>query len=229
MAVNWWEGPLLAIDTETSGVDYRTDRLVTVALVEADATNRTSTTEHWVLDCGVEIPDEAAQIHGYTTERVRAEGVKPETVIDAIAGQMRAHMDKGLPVVAYNASFDFSFLNAELGRLDLPPLTPYPVVDPFVVDKHVDKYRRGRRTLTASADHYKVALDGAHDAAADAITAARLAWRIGQLPPVCDMTLDELHTAQIGWAKEQADSLRAYFESKGTDASDVDGTWPVRA
>lgn len=27
----------------------------------------------------------------------------------------------------------------------------------------------------------------------------------------------------------QAESLAAYFESKGKDASDVDGSWPVRS
>lgn len=225
---DWWSGPLLAFDVESSGVNPATDRLVTIALVEANASDGTSESDQWVIDTGIEIPDEAAAIHGWTTERVRAEGVPPETVLDDVAARLRAHMHKGLPVVAFNASFDFSFLNAELARLDLAPLDPRPVVDPFIIDKHIDRYRRGKRTLTACADHYNVALDGAHDAAFDALCAARIAWRVGQIPPIADMSLDDLHDAQVAWAAEQAASLAQYFESKGKDASDVDGSWPVR-
>lgn len=226
---DWWSGPLLALDVESTGVSPATDRLVTVALVEANAQTGTSDGDHWVIDCGIDIPTEASDIHGWTTERVRAEGVPPDTVLDDVAARLRAHMHKGLPVVAFNASFDFTFLNAELARLDLEPLDPRPVVDPFIIDKQIDRYRRGKRTLTASAEHYKVTLDDAHDAAADALCAARLAWRVGQIPPIADMSLDDLHDAQVGWAAEQAASLRQYFESKGKDASDVDGSWPVRA
>lgn len=227
--MHWVNGPLLSFDCETTGVSPTTDRLVTIALVEANATERTSESDHWVIDAGIDIPEEASDIHGWTTERVRAEGVPPETVLDDVAARIRSHLHRGLPLVAYNASFDLTFLNAELARLDLEPIDPRPVVDPFIIDKHIDRYRKGKRTLTACADHYNVSLDGAHDAAADALCAARLAWRVGQIPPVADMTLDELHDSQVTWAREQAESLAEYFESIGKDASDVDGTWPVRA
>ena len=49
-----------------------------------------------------------------------------------------------------------------------------PVLDPRVLDKHIDPYRRGGRKLTDLCAHYKVALDGAHSADADAIAACRV-------------------------------------------------------
>ena len=36
----WYEGPLAAFDTETTGVDVETDRIVSAALVVQDAAGR---------------------------------------------------------------------------------------------------------------------------------------------------------------------------------------------
>lgn len=228
----WHEGPLLAFDIESTGVNPHEDRIVTISLVAANATERTSTTDHWVLNPGVPVPQEAADIHGYTTERVQAEGVDPAPILETVANRLTDHMAAGLPVVAYNARYDCTMLNAELARHNLTPVTFRPVVDPFVIDKHVDRYRRGKRTLTAAADHYNVALDGAHDAAADAIAAARLAWRLGGLPDLTAHTVDQLHVQQVEWAREQAESLREYFVNSGKmtadeAAQDVQTGWPV--
>jgi DNA polymerase-3 subunit epsilon len=134
--------------------------------------------------------------------------------------------------VAYNAPYDFSLLRHEALRHGVPALAdPGPIIDPLVVDKRYDRYRRGKRTLSVVAAHYAVRLDGAHEASADAVAAGRVAQAIADryaawLPP----TLDELHTRQIGWARSQAESLTEYFVRIGRlDPDDVvDGRWPVR-
>ena len=109
--------------------------------------------------------------------------------------------------------------------------SPSPVIDPLVVDKRLDRYRRGKRTLDVVAARYGVTLDGAHDASADAIAAGRVAQALAerysdQLPETCD----ELHAKQIGWARSQAESLTEYFVRIGRiDPTDpVDGSWPIR-
>ena len=67
---SWSAGPFLGFDTETTGVDVTTDRIVTAALVHRDA--RGTTVRTWIIDPGVEIPAPATAIHGITTERARA-------------------------------------------------------------------------------------------------------------------------------------------------------------
>jgi DNA polymerase-3 subunit epsilon len=232
--MTWHLGDLLAFDVESTGVNTTTDRIVTISLVQANATLRTSSTDHWVLNPGIPIPDEAASIHGYTTERIQAEGEDPASVLTGVADRLTGHLAAGLPVVAYNARYDCTLLNCELARHDLAPV-PFdrgPIVDPFVIDKHVDKYRSGKRTLTAACTHYQVTLADAHDAAADAIAAARLAWRLGTLPDIQALTLSELHQAQTVWGREQAESLRDYFVNSGKMTrdeadTDVQTGWPV--
>jgi len=43
-------------------------------------------------------------------------------------------------------------------------------------------------------------------------------------------SIDELHTQQIGWARDQAASLTEYFIKVGRLAPDetLDGSWPIR-
>src|SRR5690606_9444921 len=82
-------------------------------------------------------------------------------------------------ITVFNAPYDLSLLHREALRHGLEPLAaPSPVIDPLVIDKAVDRYRRGKRTLEVSAEHYGVDLLDAHDAGADAIAAGRVAQAI---------------------------------------------------
>ena len=139
----------------------------------------------------------------------------------------------GIPVVAYNAPFDFSMLKNEAVRHGIAPIhAPSPVIDPLVVDKTYDRYRRGKRTLSVVAEHYAVPLDSAHEACADAVAAGRLALALAEkFGPWMPPTLDELHTRQIAWARAQAASLTEYFVKVGrldATAPPLDGAWPIR-
>ena len=63
----------------------------------------------------------------------------------------------GIPVVVYNAPYDLSLLDRECRRNGLEPIdAPGPVIDPLVIDKAVDSYRKGKRTLEVAAAHYRV-------------------------------------------------------------------------
>jgi DNA polymerase-3 subunit epsilon len=112
----------------------------------------------------------------------------------------------------------------------VPLEAPGPIIDPLVIDKAVDRYRRGKRTLEVVAEHYGVPLDGAHEASADAIAAGRVAQAIARSFPLAE-SANELHTHQIGWARTQAESLTEYFIRIGRIEPEeaLDGTWPVRA
>jgi DNA polymerase-3 subunit epsilon len=228
---------MAAFDLETTAADPETARIVTGCVVQVGG-DQPPAPATWVADPGVEIPEEAAKIHGYTTERARAEGRPAVEVVEEITaalGQVLAH---GIPIVAMNARYDLTVLDRECRRHGIETLLDryidnviWPVIDPFVIDKFVDRYRRGSRTLTALCQHYRVKLDGAHDSAADAIAAARVAWRLGSTyPELAAMGLEELHHAQMKWAREQAEGLREYFaKTPGKEhlAATVHADWPL--
>src|SRR5690606_31306719 len=118
-------------------------------------------------------------------EHARRDGRIAREVVGEITESLRALFAQDVPVVAYNASYDFSLLTHECLRHGIAPLeSPGPIIDPHVIDKAVDRYRKGKRTLEVVAAHYRVALDGAHEAAADAIAAGRVAQAIARLFPL---------------------------------------------
>ncbi|GCD46151.1 3'-5' exonuclease [Streptomyces paromomycinus] len=229
--MSWHLGRLAGFDLETTGPDPETARIVTACVVQCGGSQPTQAAT-WLTNVdGHEIPDEAAAIHGVTTERARAEGVALRAAVEQILDALGQVVLAGVPVVAMNARYDFTVLDREARRYGMKPLTDHlaetRVVDPFVIDKAVDKYRRGSRKLTALCEHYEVRLDGAHSADADAIAACRVAWRQGtRYAQLSAMSLDELHTAQVAWAAEQAASLQEYFRRKDP-AAVVEGAWPV--
>lgn len=226
-------------DTETHSPNPLEARLVTACVAFVGGGEPTEVMS-WVVDAGVEIPDEAAEIHGYTTERVRAEGKPIADVLPEIVGYLAGAVTAGLPLVAFNSVYDNSVLNAETARAGLDPfadvLANAVVFDPLVIDKHVDRYRPGKRTLTAACETYSVKLDGAHDSTFDALAAARVLYKLGQRSqmPSADvrrlyadrrypdnlvrgfaalgqMDARELHNSQIGWYRESSEGLAAHW------------------
>ncbi len=219
-------------DLETTGVDVATDRIVTAHVGVLDASGAVVRARDWLADPGVEIPEGAAAIHGISTAHARTHGRDAAAVVGEVVESLRALLDAGIPVVAYNAPFDFSLLKSEALRHGIEPIVaPFPVIDPLVVDKAYDRWRRGKRTLSVVAEHYAVRLDGAHEAAADAVAAGRVAQALAErFAPWLPQTADELHTRQIAWARAQAASLTEYFIGIGRlDPDDrLDGSWPIR-
>lgn len=234
--MSWHRGPLFGFDVESTGVNVESDRIVTASIVDIQPGEPTRT-RNWIINPGIDIPEGATKVHGISTEQARAEGRHPSAGLEEIALELTVALASSTPIVAFNASFDLSMLDQELLRYKLggfeERLGSYdavsPVLDPHVIDKHVDKFRKGSRTLGATCEVHGVALDNAHSSDADAIAACRLMFKLAaayDLPG--KYTLHELHDAQVQWRAEQAASLAAYFRKQGKDASDVDGSWPLR-
>ncbi|MDO8211966.1 exonuclease domain-containing protein [Conexibacter sp. CPCC 206217] len=223
---------LAAFDVETTGVDPTSDRIVTAA-VSLVGGGRRSESYSWIVDPGVEIPAGATAVHGITTEQARAEGVETAEAVHEITALLADQLLHGVPVIAFNARFDLTCLDREARRHGIVPLIDRVgadrmlVIDPFVIDKQYDRFRRGKRTLGAVCEHYRVRLDDAHNANADALAAARVAWRLAQsIAELRETELTLLHAQQIGWAAEQAASLEAYFREQGR-FEQIERDWPV--
>lgn len=235
--MSWHRGRMAAVDTETTGIDIEVDRIVTACATlvlpqSGDAKGSVQVT-NWMADPGIEISEGASAVHGVTTEYAREHGRNAADVVEEFTAMCALMLDRGIPLVGMNVPFDLSILDRECRRYGLATLDARsggisPVVDCFVLDKYVDPYRKGKRNLTALCEHYRVRIDGAHDASADAIAAARVAWRIAEMyPEIGGMKLEDLHAAQVQWKREQAESFRRYLIKQGKDASDVSLEWPV--
>ncbi|MFF9910654.1 3'-5' exonuclease [Streptomyces sp. NPDC013457] len=224
--MSWHLGRMCGFDLETTGVDAENDRIVTACVVQCGG-GQPTVSANWLADPGIEIPDEAAKVHGITTDVARAKGRPASEVVAELLAALGQVVASGVPVVAMNARFDFTMLDREAARYGLAPLPAGPVVDPFVIDKAIDRCRKGKRRLTDLCAHYEVPIGEAHTADADAIAACRVAWRQGaRTPRLAAMSLTELHTAQVGWAAEQAASLQKYLR-KSDPAAYCPPEWPL--
>ncbi|WP_371793889.1 exonuclease domain-containing protein [Streptomyces albidoflavus] len=230
---SWAGRPLVGFDLETTGVDPETDRIVTGCVVRYGG-GRPTEARTWLADPGVPIPAGATAVHGVTTEAARASGRPAADVVTEITAALVQAAAEGLPIVAMNAAFDLTMLDREARRYGVRPLGDLcsPVVlDPRVLDRQLDRYRRGGRTLTDLCRHYVVRLEAAHSADADAVAACALVWKLAARYQVLAHTeLGELHDLQTRWAREQAEGLRDYFvRTPGKEhlAASVRLDWPM--
>lgn len=222
----WQNGLAVGFDLETTGVDTTTARIVTASVVLLDAQENIVNQREWLVDPGIEIPEAATAVHGISTEKARAEGIPAAQAVREILGLL-AFASEQAPLIAFNAAYDFSVLHAEALRYNMPPFIPGNVIDPFIIDKQVDKWRKGKRTLGAACEHYGVVLENAHTSFADAVACVAVARAIAEKYPQLQVDPQVLHGWQIGWAREQAESFQTYLRKTKPEAL-VDGAWPIK-
>ena len=225
-----WSDNLAVFDLETTGIDVETSRIVSATVAVLDADGVVLERKDWLLDPGVEIPIQATNVHGITTAHAAENGQDAAGGVGEIVAALRSHLARGLPLVAYNAPYDLTLLNRESLRHDIAPLlAPSPVVDPLVIDKAVDRYRKGKRTLEVTSAFYGVLLEDAHDSGADAIAAGRVAQAIAKAHAnTLPSTAESLHTLQVGWCKQQAESFQDYMRRERDPQFVAAGGWPER-
>ena len=236
-AKSWALGPMCAFDTETTGTNTSVDRIVTAAVVTIRP-GEPKKVVNWLINPGVEIPEAATEVHGITTEQARTEGLPAMGAIAAICEALSEAVAAGLPLIIFNAPYDLTLLDRECLRYDLPTLHELAVdegaevfvVDPFVLDRKLDKWRKGKRTLSAAAAHYGVPLsdEEAHTAEGDCLATARVAYKIAStFPKIAQMPLPALHEYQVESHHEWAEGFEAYLRRSKPEAA-VDRSWPLR-
>lgn len=217
---------VLSFDLETTSANVTEARIVTSALVEISHAGVQS--REMLADPGIPIPEAAAKIHGITTEKAQAEGQPHEQVLQETLTAIQQAWDQGKTLIVYNAAYDLSVLR----QLHPDFVVTGPVYDPYVLDKHWDQYRKGPRTLEAVCQHYGVRLENAHEATADALAAARVAWMQAKRPEffaekIAQHSREELMEVQAVAYYEMQERLKEYFASRGKDTSDVNLSWPI--
>lgn len=227
---SWADRSLQAFDLETTSADPMTARIVSATVIDIRPRKKPIVT-NWLTDVGgEEIPEAAAEIHGITTEHARAHGKPLAEVVLQVRSALEFSWQYGVPVLGHNISYDLTVLARECERLGMEPFTVTGhVIDSIVLDRAVNRrYGKGAHTLSAACKAYGITLDNAHSSDADALAAARVAWKIAkQYRAVGQMPLDELMTWQADRHRAWADDLGAYFTRVGK-RDDVQREWPMR-
>ncbi|WP_084038421.1 exonuclease domain-containing protein [Demequina sp. NBRC 110053] len=232
--MTWLDETMVGFDTETTGISTENDRIVTAAIITRSGDQvRTRT---WLIDPGVEIPAGATAVHGITTELARAEGMRPADALEEIATVLAEALAAGIPVVGFNVQFDLSIVEAELerhGRASLASRVPQgvrPIVDPYVLDRHLDRYRKGKRKLIDLCTLYAVPVvaDDLHAADADVLATLDLVHALAAAyPTIGTVELDALHDQQVAAHRDWAVGFAAWLTSRGRTEDLPRPEWPV--
>jgi len=118
----------IVLDTETTGLDpLRGDRLVEVGCIEIYNRMPTGQTFHRYINPERDMPAEALAVHGLTTEFLASKPLFAEIVDEFLEFIADA------PLIIHNASFDVSFINAELDRIKRQPVSRDRLVDTLLL------------------------------------------------------------------------------------------------
>lgn len=103
----------LVWDLETTGLNPETDRIVEVACMKVENGEITKTYSA-ILNHDIDIPESAANVHGITREKAKAEGLDPTGVIAYLRD---AILDSEAVLTHNGIRFDAPFLLSEMRRL----------------------------------------------------------------------------------------------------------------
>lgn len=179
----------LFVDTETAGLPTNTDYPVLGALDHWPRTvqiawERYSKEGEWlesesyiVQPEGFEIPEDAAQVHGITTERARREG----TPLRKVLAQLQQSLLRSGFLIAHNIEFDGKILEAEYQRLGTEPNPIWHICHLCTMRSSISfcglQDRNGRHKYPTLQELHQelfgVSFKDAHDAGADVRACAR--------------------------------------------------------
>lgn len=139
----------IVFDTETTGLSPQNgDRLVEIGCVELYNRVETGRTYHSYFNPGRPMPSEAEAVHGLSDRFLSDKplfGDMCEELLDFIGDS---------PLVAHNASFDFGFINHELGHCGRPTVCTSRMIDTLILARQ--KFPGAKHSLDALCTRFGV-------------------------------------------------------------------------
>lgn len=143
----------IIFDTETTGLDSKSDRIIEIGGIELSNHFPTGRTLHLYINPeGTKVHPDALAVHGISDEFLADKPVF-RNVVDEIV-----QFFDGAMWVAHNASFDMGFINAEFARLGLDPIPQDRVIDTLQLARR--KNPMGPNSLDALCRRYGI--DNSH-------------------------------------------------------------------
>lgn len=191
------------LDTETTGLypDHG-HRIIEIAAIEMINRRPTGNHFHQYLNPEREIDAAAQEVHGITLEFLQD---KP--LFEAVASDFIAFI-KGAELIIHNAPFDIGFLNSELGRVGMSPMSTLceKVTDTLKMAK--DARPGQRNNLDALCRHFGInnSRRTLHGALLDAELLAEvyMAMTRGQESLMMDLTREQTQAQSVTRAENQA-------------------------
>ncbi|WP_394154198.1 exonuclease domain-containing protein [Vibrio maritimus] len=164
----------VAIDFETTGLEFAKDRVLSIGLVELtlDTIDMTSVTEVLLRNEGF-IKPESAIVNELMPSHIEELGIETSIAFDTLLDRI-----KGKVVIAHSACIEQGFLNAYLDRHYNLEQLPCHFIDTLNLEKkHSYLGKSGGHSslqLDDLRDHYNLPQYLAHSAASDALGCAEL-------------------------------------------------------
>ena len=165
----------IVLDTETTGLDPATgDRLVEIGCVELANHIPTGRIWHQYFNPERDMPEGAFKVHGLSAEFLADKPLFAELAGDFLEGLTllaNMRMCSNVPaqhaiqtalggyqsvneLIIHNAAFDTGFLNAELARIERPPLPADRIIDTLAMARR--KHPSGGNSLDALCRRYGI-------------------------------------------------------------------------
>ncbi len=139
----------IIFDTETTGLDFREDRIIELGAIELFNRFPTGRSFHkYINPQGRKIHAEALAVHGIGPEQLEGKPLFAEIVVEFL------EFIDGAKLVAHNAAFDVSFINAEFQRLGQPDVEQVRVIDSLALARR--KHPMGPNSLDALCKRYGI-------------------------------------------------------------------------
>jgi DNA polymerase-3 subunit epsilon len=213
-------GKLIGFDTETTGIDPKTDKILSIAYTRGSDSEDIAIR---YLNWDVDVPEEASAVNGLTREKLAEIGEEPAVVLREVAEYLTSSPAN---LMAYNVAFDIKMLYwdlLEVGESDLArALVQKTVVDPLVIDRALDQYRKGGRKLIDVAKAFGAKYDDIdlHEADSDVRLMMRV-WRLmrvkymDELPKTAETLMEFQERAYKSWAR----GMNEWKRKKGYDGA----------
>ena len=167
----------VALDVETTGLDFKHDRVIEVGAVRF-ANGKPEKEFVTFINAGVPIPDHITRITNITDDDIRLAPRFADIAMDLL------EFIGSLPLCGHQTEFDLTFINEELKRAAFPEITPQ-IIDTALLSRILLQHV-GRYSLKRACEATAVALDNAHralhDAKASGELAVKLIPKLGELP-----------------------------------------------
>jgi len=192
--------PLLALDTETTGLDPETDRIISLAAAQLlQGRLYLHQAHNFLIDPGRPIPARTTAIHGISDQQVSGQPNFASRAAEVTA-LLQDHV-----LLGHNVIFDAMMLKQEMSRIDADWQAP-PILDTMLLYATVQPKAR-HFGLDLAARKLRVSLAGRHTALGDVLIALDLFYRL--LPLLADrgiVTLGQAQTASreaLAWLRDR--------------------------
>jgi DNA polymerase-3 subunit epsilon len=173
-STDYHELDFVAVDLETSGLDPKTDTILSVGYLTVRGGSRIdlATARHRLVRTDREIPEASAVIHGITDDQA-ALGEDMAVVIRDLLAKLA-----GKVLIAHHARVETTFLGAACRRLYrgdfLAPTVDTQVLARRTLERRQASFKGSDLRLHALGERYNLPRYGAHNALSDALAAAEL-------------------------------------------------------